>query len=91
MKAHFLPAVKEKLFQRVYIFRKFFINFSTAFLGPWPFGALPRHHIIPKAAAVVIKQFRKAAKKLYKNQPFYKQLSKTFLWLRIGLRNIYIL
>ncbi len=34
-----------------------------AFLGPQPL----RHHIFPKAAAVVIKQFRKAAKKLYKN------------------------
>jgi hypothetical protein len=67
MKAHVLPAVIEKHFQKDYIFRKFFINLSMAFLGPLPLGALPWHHIFPKAAAVVIKQFRKAAKKLYKN------------------------
>jgi hypothetical protein len=78
MKAHVLPAVKEKPFRKDDIFRKFFINFSTAFLGPQPL----RDHIFPKAAAVVIKQFRKAAEKLYKNQPFYKRLSEIFLWLR---------
>jgi hypothetical protein len=55
---------------------------STAFLGPLPLGALPWHHIFPKAVAVVIIQFRKAAKKLNKNQTFYKRLSETFLWLR---------
>ncbi len=54
-----------------------------ALLGPWP---LP-HLIFPKAAAVVIKHFRKAAKKLYKNQPFYKLLSKTFSWLRNSFPN----
>jgi hypothetical protein len=78
MKAHVVPAFKEKSFRKDKIFRKFFINFSTAFLGPQPL----RHHIFPKAAAVVIKQFRKAGKKLYKNQPFYKGLSEIFLWLR---------
>jgi hypothetical protein len=75
MKAHILPAVKEKLFRKDYICRKFFINFSTGFLGPQPL----QHHIFPKTAAVVIKQFRKAAKKWYKDQPFYKRLSETFL------------
>jgi hypothetical protein len=80
MKAHVLPPVKKKPFQKDYISQKFFINFSTAFLGPQPLGALSRHHIFPKAAAVVITQFRKAAKKLYKKQPFYKGLSETFLW-----------
>jgi hypothetical protein len=63
MKAHVLPAVKEKPFQKDSNYQKFLINFSTAFLGPQPLGALPRHHVFPKAAAVVIKQFRKAAKK----------------------------
>jgi hypothetical protein len=60
MKAHVLPAVKEKPFRKDYICRKFFISFSMAFLGPQPL----RHHIFLKAVAVVIKQFRKAAKKL---------------------------
>ncbi len=36
-----------------------------AFLGLLPLGALPRHHIFPKATAVVIKRFKKAAKNLY--------------------------
>jgi hypothetical protein len=62
MKAHEIPAVKEKPFWKDYIYWKFFINFSTAFLGPQCLGALPRHHIFSKAAAVVINQFRKAAK-----------------------------
>jgi hypothetical protein len=65
MKAHVLPSVKEKPSRKDNICRKFFINFSMAFLSPLPFGALPRHHIFPKAAAVVIKQFKKAAKNLY--------------------------
>jgi hypothetical protein len=63
MKAHKIPAVKEKPFRKDYIFRKFLINFSTGFLGPRCLGPLPRH-IFPKATAVVIEQFRKAAKKL---------------------------
>jgi hypothetical protein len=74
MKAHVLPAVKEKPFRKEYIFRKFFINFSTAFLGPQPF----RHHIFPKAKAVVIKQFRKAAKKSYKTSHFISGFPKPF-------------
>jgi hypothetical protein len=56
--------------------------FLTASLGPRRLSALLPHHIFPKATAIVIKQFRKAAKKLYKNLPFYQQLSETFLWLR---------
>jgi hypothetical protein len=64
MKAHKIPVVEEKPFRKDYTFRKFFINFSTGFLGPRCLGALPRHHIFPKATAVVIEQFRKAAKKL---------------------------
>jgi hypothetical protein len=59
MKAHEIPVVKEKPFWKDYIFWKFSINFSMAFLGPRCLGALPRHHIFPKAAAVVIKQFGK--------------------------------
>jgi hypothetical protein len=78
MKAHEIPAVREKPFRKDNIFRKFFINFSTAFLGPRCLGVLPRHHIFLKAAAFVIKQFRKAAKKLL----FYKRLFLTFLCLR---------
>jgi hypothetical protein len=61
MKAHKIPAVKEKPFRKDSIFWKFFVNFSTAFLGPQCLGLLPQHHISPKAVVVVIKQFRKAA------------------------------
>jgi hypothetical protein len=82
MKAHEISVVKEKPFRKDYIFRTFFRIFSTAFLGPRRLGALPRYHKFPKAAAVVKKQFRKAAEKLCKNLSFYERLSKTFLWLR---------
>jgi hypothetical protein len=63
--------------ERLY-FSEIFIHFSTAFLGLRRLGALPQHHKFPKAAAVVINQFKKAAKKLCKNLSFYKQLSETF-------------
>jgi hypothetical protein len=59
---------RETLSKRLNVSEIFLINFPMAFLGPRPLGALPRHHIYPKAAAV-IKQFRKADKKLYKNWP----------------------
>jgi hypothetical protein len=65
-------------FRKDYIFRKFVIKFSTAFLAPRPL----RHLIFLKAAAVVVKQFSKTAKKLYKKPAIYKWLSETFLWLR---------
>jgi hypothetical protein len=58
-----------------------------AFLGPQPLW----HHVFPKAAAIVKKQFRKAAKKLYKNQSFYKRLSEIFYGSEIGFRIISIL
>jgi hypothetical protein len=82
MITHEISAVKEKTFRKDYIFRKLFIIFSTAFLGPRRLGVLPQHHKFPKAAAVVTKQFRKAAKKLCKNLSFYDRLSEAFLWLR---------
>jgi hypothetical protein len=63
MKAHEISAVKEKPFRKNDVFRKVLIIFSTAFHGPQRLGALLRHHKFPKAAAVVKKQFRKAAKK----------------------------
>ncbi len=78
MKAHEISAVKEKPFRKDYIFRKFLLIFSTAFLGPQGLGKLVQHHKFPNAAAVVKKQFRKAAKKLCKNLSFYEWLSETF-------------
>jgi hypothetical protein len=40
MKAHEIPPIKEKPFQKDDIFRTFFINFSTPFLGPQRLGVL---------------------------------------------------
>ncbi len=92
MNADFLPAVKEKLFRKANTFQTFlYINFVTAFLGPQRFEALPQHHRLPKAVAVFIKQFWKAAKKLHKNLPFYQRLSENLLWKRNRFPNISLL
>jgi hypothetical protein len=84
MKAHEIPAVKEKPFWKDYIFHKFFIKFPTAFVILRGLGAPLLHHIFPKAAAIVIKQFRKAAKKL-------RHFISSFRNQEIGFRNKYIL
>jgi hypothetical protein len=74
MKSHEISAVKEKPFRKDYIFQTFLKIFSTAFLG-----ALLRHHKFQKAAAVVKKQFKKAAKKLCKNLHFMSGFPKLFM------------
>ncbi len=81
-KLTFFLWLRKTPFQKDNIFWKIVIIFLPASLGPRRLGALPPHHIFPKATAIVIKQFRKADKKLYKNLPSYSQLSETFLWLR---------
>jgi hypothetical protein len=61
-------------FEKDYIFRKFTINLLAAFLGTTPWCP-SQHHLLTVAAAIVIKQFRKATNKLKKK---YVNLSATF-------------
>jgi hypothetical protein len=59
----------------------FSINLLAAFLGT-ALWCPSQHNLFKIAAAIVIKPFRKAANKLYKNTPIYQRLSETFIWLR---------
>jgi hypothetical protein len=68
----------ETLSERLY-FSEIFINFIMAFLNPRHLVCL--HNIIyvfPKAAVVVIKQFRKATKKSYKKPNFIRGFRNPF-------------
>ncbi len=78
MKAHEISAVKEKPFRKDYIFRKFLIIFSTAFLGPQRLGALLRHNKIPKAAAVVKNNLGKPLRNCVKTYHFMSGFPKLF-------------
>ncbi len=80
--------MKDKPFRKDYICWKYVINLLGAFLGPWCLGVPPpRHQIFKIATAVVRKQFRKAANKLYKNLPIFQQLSEAVLLLRNSFQN----
>ncbi len=57
------------------------MNLLAAFLGA-VLGAAPQHHLFTIAVAIIMKQFRKAVNKLYKNTLIYQRLSETFIWLR---------
>jgi hypothetical protein len=55
-----------------------------------PLGAPPQHQLFTIAAAIVIKQFRKAANKLHKNMPIYQRLSKIFFFIKEQVSEINI-
>jgi hypothetical protein len=78
MKADEISAVKEKTFQKDFIFRKFFIIFSMAFFGPRRLGALPRHHKFRKPQLLLQNNLGKPLRNFVETYHFMSGFPKLF-------------